>query len=381
MAAALALTRRGHSVTILEAFDEPRPVGSGLLLQPSGLAALRALSLETEARDLGAPVTRLEGQDLAGRRLMAMAYDAWRPGASGVGIHRASLFGILHRAVLAAGIEIRTGARIQSFDRFNDPVLHDEAGSAHGPYDLVVVADGSASTLRARVRPRARAPLYPWGAVWANATDPDGRFAGTLSQRYEAASMMTGILPIGTGPDGARNQVSVFWSTPRVEIEALLASDITPWRDRLIRIWPQAEPIFSQFTSWNQFAPATYRDVSVGNWSRGAFVLIGDAAHGTSPQLGQGANLGLIDAVELAQKVDQPRKLFGYQLARRLQTAPYQLASRALTPLFQSKGWIGPLIRAWLFAPLAQAPGLRRIAALFLTGVFRFGPTPKTLKP
>ena len=56
---------------------------------------------EDEARELGAPVSRLEGQDLAGRRLMAMAYDSWRPGATGVGIHRASLFGLLHRAVLA----------------------------------------------------------------------------------------------------------------------------------------------------------------------------------------------------------------------------------------------------------------------------------------
>ena len=40
LAGALLLHRRGHAVTLYERFEQPRPLGSGLLLQPTGLAVL-----------------------------------------------------------------------------------------------------------------------------------------------------------------------------------------------------------------------------------------------------------------------------------------------------------------------------------------------------
>ena len=85
--------------------------------------------------------------------------------------------------------------------------------------------------------------------------------------------------------------------------------------------------------------------------------------------------------MELAARVSGPADLPAYQRARRCQTAPYQLASRALTPLFQSRGGIGPWVRNNLFAPFSQAPGLDRVAASVLTGTFRLGPTPPDLRP
>lgn len=383
MAAALALARRGCQVQLLEAFAEPRPLGSGLLLQPSGLAALKVLGLSEPVIARGARVDELDGRDLAGRRVMAMRYADWRPQAFGVGVHRATLFGVLHEALAPAGVEVRTGVEIVGWEDPDAPRLIDAAGGVHGPFDLVVVADGAASRLRGLLRPKAKAPVYPWGAVWANARDPDGAFAGALSQRYDRASTMMGVLPIGRGPGGDADLVSFFWSLPVAQMDDFLTGDLNVWRARALAMWPQAAPILAQLDQPEVFSRATYRDVRIGDWSSGRFLLIGDAAHGTSPQLGQGANLGLIDAVELAERLtpDVVRSVRGYQAARRRHAGLYQFISRWLTPLFQSSGWLGPLVRDWLFTPGSKAPGARQVAAFVLTGTLRLGRTPKALRP
>jgi 2-polyprenyl-6-methoxyphenol hydroxylase-like FAD-dependent oxidoreductase len=311
---------------------------------------------------------------------MDMAYARWRSGAFGLGVHRASLFEVLHAGALEAGVEVRTGAAIAGVEDFVAPRFRLASGDVSESFDMAVVADGSSSRLRAEVRPGARAPLYPWGAVWANAVDPDGEFAGALHQRYHRASTMIGILPIGRPPGAAANQVSFFWSLPVASMEDFLAGDMEAWRAAAIRLWPEAKPVIQQMEA-PIFSRAVYRDMAFGTWRRGAVVLIGDAAHGTSPQLGQGANLALLDGVELAEQVDAPQRLGAYQRARRLQTGPYQLLSRLLTPLFQSSGPFWPWFRTFIFAPLSQMPGLRGHAAHVLTGVFRLGPTPKKLRP
>lgn len=385
MAAALALARQGQEVTLLECFDQPRPLGSGLLLQPSGLAALRVLGLDEPVLAAGARIDRLDGRDLTGRRILDMAYEHWRPGGFGVGVHRGALFSVLHAALAPAGVTVKTGVDVVGIKDPARPRLIDAVGAEHGPFDLAVIADGSASRLRSLVRPRARAPLYPWGAVWANARDAEGAFSGALHQRYDAASTMMGVLPIGSGPDGTKGQVSLFWSLPVGDMEAFFAGDLADWRARALAVWPEAEPLLVGLTEPGHFRRATYRDVSVGRWNEGALTLIGDAAHGTSPQLGQGANLGLVDAVELAAFLTASRpvavSLTKFQAARRRQTSVYQLASRALTPLFQSGGRLGPLVRDGLFAPTARLPLLRGLSARVLTGTFRLGRTPPDLAP
>jgi 2-polyprenyl-6-methoxyphenol hydroxylase-like FAD-dependent oxidoreductase len=381
MAAARALARHGHAVVLLEAFDQPRPLGSGLLLQPSGLAALRALGLADQVIERGARVEALDGRDLAGRRIMDMRYGDWRRGAFGLGVHRATLFDVLHEGL--DRVEIRTGVEVTGWEDDARPTLIDAVGGRHGPFELVVVADGSASRLRGLLRPKARAPVYPWGAVWANARDVDGAFTKALRQRYDRASTMMGVLPIGQGPDGARDLVSFFWSLPVAEMDGFLARDLDDWRRRVLAMWPDLAPVVAQFDGPQAFSRATYRDVRVGRWCQGRFVLIGDAAHGTSPQLGQGANMGLIDAVELAQRMDGevPRAVRGFQASRRRHAGLYQFMSRWLTPLFQSGGRIGPFVRDALFTPLSKAPGGRYMAARVLTGTLRLGFGPRNLRP
>ncbi len=378
MAAALALARRGWSVTVLEAFERPGPVGSGLLLQPSGLGALGALGLADAALACGARVDRLDGKDPQGRQVLLMDYARWRRDAFGLGIHRAVLFDLLHQALPAAGIEVVTSAQVTAVEDFARPVVGDAAGRSFGPFDLLVAADGQASTLRPLLNPRARAPLYPWGAVWGNCADPEGRFDGVLGQRYRRAEIMLGVLPIGRGPDAAAGrQVSLFWSLPTADMDAFFQGDLGAWKAEAAACWPAVEPLLAQIGSLSQLAPARYRDVSSGRWSRGACVLIGDAAHGTSPQLGQGANLALVDAVELAARVERAARpvavsLAAYQRRRRAHTAWYQIASRWLTPMFQSHGRGWAMLRDLALVPAARLPVVGRMTAATLAGMARF---------
>lgn len=387
MAAALALARRGHEVTLLEAFDAPRPLGSGLLLQPTGLKALATLGLEESIRERGARVDRLDGRDLAGRRVLDVDYADWRAGGHGVGIHRGVLFDALHQGLAPAGVGLVTGARIVGLEDHGRPSLHDDHGRTHGPFDLAVIADGSASGLRSTIRPRARARPYPWGAVWANAPDPEGAWSGALRQIYDRAEVMIGVLPVGRGPNGETGpQVSLFWSLPVAGMDAFEAGDFEAWKARVGALWPAVAPLLATLPGPQAMARAVYRDVWVGRWNRAASLLIGDAAHGTSPQLGQGANLALVDAVELGERfatarLSVRRAAAAYEASRRRHVVIYQFVSWAMTPLFQSHGGFWAGVRRWLFTPLSRAPGIRRLGAAILTGTARLGRWPQATRP
>src|SRR5262245_17792998 len=95
-AAASFLADAGHDVTVFERFAEPRPLGAGLLLQPTGLAVLRALGLEQEALARGSKVVGLEARTAGGRTVLDLAYADLHPKAHGLGIRRSVLFDLLH---------------------------------------------------------------------------------------------------------------------------------------------------------------------------------------------------------------------------------------------------------------------------------------------
>ena len=96
LAAALYLARAGHRVTIFERFETPAPVGSGLILQPTGLTVLDDLGLLADIIALGSRIDRLHGADAtSGRTVLDVRYDAQKGGRFGLAVHRAALFGVL----------------------------------------------------------------------------------------------------------------------------------------------------------------------------------------------------------------------------------------------------------------------------------------------
>ena len=364
LAAAALLCRDGHRVTVFEQFAAPRPVGSGLLLQPTGMAVLAALGLDQEAIALGARIKRLHGRS-DGRDVLDVRYASLgRNDGFAVGIERSALFDLLFGAARGSGAGIVAAKCAASFEtRGCKAWLAFADGSSDGPFDLVIDACGSRSPLAGPI-PN---PM-PFGALWATVEDRAGAAApATLSQRYKRAEQMAGLLPIGG------SKVALFWSLRGSELEAARARGIESWRGEWRALWPEAGDYAEQVANWESFSFASYRHRTLSRPAGDRIVHIGDSWHATSPQLGQGANMALLDAFALAAAVRSANalgdRLDRFVRSRRAHVLLYQAMSRLLTPVYQSGSIAIPYVRDRIVAPLSRLRSLNRLQAMMVAGL------------
>lgn len=201
LAMALYLKRAGHRVTLLERFVTAAPVGSGLILQPTGLTVLEDLGLFSRIAALGQRIDRLYGADArSGKTVLDVRYDAVRGGRYGIAVHRAALFGVLQEAAQREGIEAETGHEINGLEHGSAGAsLSTADGRRIGPFDLVIDASGARSLLRRHALNTCEPKRLPYGAFWVSLRARPGLSFGvnSLVQRYRRASTMIGVLPIG----------------------------------------------------------------------------------------------------------------------------------------------------------------------------------------
>lgn len=375
LAAAGFLKRDGHAVELFERFAAPRPVGAGLLLQPTGLAVLAALGLDQRLIDLSAKVTQLYGCTQKGTVVFDLNYARLAPHLFGLGVHRASLFQVLYDHVLSLGVPICTGCEVTQAKTHADGIMSVmmSDGRDAGPFDLVIDASGRRSQLALSHGSIGHDAPYPYAAVWGVCHDPEGFASKGLQQRYEAAKVMIGTLPLGRTPDDPRNLMAFFWSLPRADETKWRAEGLEAWQAQVCKYWPEMAPFVAQFTSLDQVTFAEYGHRRMRKWTAGRLVFTGDAAHYMSPQLGQGANLGLCDAYELAavlrDKSTIDEALVSYGKTRRAHLGFYQTASRWLTPFFQSDSAIAPWVRDRVFGLMCRTPYVRDEMLRSLSGV------------
>lgn len=370
-AAALYLSRDGHRVDVYERTPVLGPVGAGFLLQPVGLLVLWEIGVLHEALGHGMPIRRLFGENAAGRPVMDMRYGELDPRLFGLGMQRGALFSLMD-AAWQQQRSIHCGIDIVDIDTERG-LLVDAGGEVHGGYDLVIVADGSASRLRGKVGRAAFDQPYPWGAQWCLVEQGDWVSRGELWQKYVAARRMAGMLPVGTRPGDPVPRMSFFWSVPAHRLQADASS--WDWRGELERLWPDAAQRLLATDIPHGLLPARYRDVVHVQWSRGRAVLLGDAAHAMSPQLGQGVNMALLDARALCNALRNApslsEALTTYQTERFEHLRAYHFWSRWLTPLFQSEHDVAAKLRDWAFHPLSRLPGGRGQMLQILSGTRR----------
>jgi 2-polyprenyl-6-methoxyphenol hydroxylase-like FAD-dependent oxidoreductase len=359
-AAAALLARAGHRVTIYERVPEPSAIGAGILLQPTGLAVLARLGLAAALRARGAPVAALACRTTGGRQLFALRYERLRPGLQGLGMHRGALFEALLGAVREDDVVLRCGQEVEAVvDAGAVARVQGPGGAPLGEHELVVVADGARSRLRERSAEVRRARPYRWGALWFVGADEERRFDGTLSQVCAGTGRMVGFLPTGLGPSGgAVPLVSLFWSLRMDTVDDWRRRGLAAWKRDVLALEPRADALLAQIREPEQVLTAGYVDGVMRRPFEGRVVYVGDAAHSTSPQLGQGTNLALVDAAALADALavgdGVVRALPRYARDRAAHVRFYQVTSRWLTPFFQSDHrWLARL-RDLLF-PLAMS--------------------------
>tara|TARA_R110001599_G_scaffold1981_5_gene10454 strand:+ start:30017 stop:31267 length:1251 start_codon:yes stop_codon:yes gene_type:complete len=371
LATAALLAREGHRVTVFDQFETAAPVGSGLILQETGLTILNELGLREQAERLGAPIRRLYGLSKpSDRTVLDVKYGSLRPALMGVSIQRPALFSLVHQAALSAGARIVASTRITAANP-RDATLLDASGAMHGPFDLLVDALGVRSVL-------ASSPSreLPYGALWATLPWPasGGFHTDALEQRYEAASRMAGVMPSGSLSDGGQETVTYFWSIRGDQHAAWSAAPLTHWRDAALTLWPETEPLLTPVKTHTDLTFARYRHRTHWPTVAGRLVHLGDSWHAASPQLGQGANMALLDAFALARaigrKADIRDAFADYARMRAGHVRLFQLMSFLFTPVYQSDSRILPLIRDWLAAPVSRIwPGPQVLAAMVSGGL------------
>ena len=371
LAAALLLHRLGYHVTLFERFETPQPIGSGLMLQPTGMAVLGKLGLLDAALERGARVDRLFGK--AGKRVVLDVHYAalGRPGVFGIGIHRASLFAILHEAVLRSGIPIHSGRALAGSALVGEKrALCFVDGQTSVPFDLVVDALGTQTPL---APPTGRALRY--GALWASLDWPSGATFDphSLAQRYERASKMAGVLPIGVPPGATTRKAAFFWSLRVDRLDAWREGGLAPWKAEVTALWPDCATLLDQISDPDQLTFARYAHRTLATPAEPALVHIGDAWHSASPQLGQGANMALLDAWALAQGLSQEGGIDqgvrqGIRLRRR-HVLTYQWLTALFTPVYQSDSRLLPLIRDRVVGPLSKLWPATAIQASMVSGL------------
>jgi 2-polyprenyl-6-methoxyphenol hydroxylase-like FAD-dependent oxidoreductase len=307
LASAVALSRAGWQVAVLEQAPAFSEVGAGLSISGNGMTALAALGLDEAIRAVACQTATAGYQDLGGRWLMRLPDTRRDPAAITTiwGVHRQRLHTALRFAAEAAdGVSLVTSAEVIAI-RPGVPAGEralvtwgTETAPKTAEADLVVAADGVRSALRAQLFPAAP-PRYSgytsWRGVVSDTTIADSRLVQALGPGAEFGALWisdseTYWYGYCRSPEGA-----VFPDEPAAARQRF--ATWAGWIRDLVAATP-AGSLARHDVYHLPIGPSAY--------CRGRVVLTGDAAHAALPTTGQGAATAFEDAVCVGRMVAEP---------------------------------------------------------------------------
>jgi FAD-dependent urate hydroxylase len=316
LALAPMLARTGVAVEVIERSPVWGPAGTGMYLPGDAARALRVLGLEAQVASRAVEIVRQRFHDHHGRLLCEVdVAELWAAVGPCLAVHRAELHAVLREAT--GDVPIRIGLAVERLAQRDGTVSVAFSDGTSGDYDLVVGADGIQSAVR-RLTFEPSAVPRPVGQVgW--------RFLAPRPPEVTTWSVM-----LGRG--------TAFLTLPLDDDCVYCYCDVVSPRDhdtpghgpaeRLNELFAEfADPAATLLDALDAAAVihvSTIEEVALDRWAQGRVVLIGDAAHATSPNMAQGAAMALEDALVLTDCLHRipaiPDAITAFQARRRPRT-------------------------------------------------------------
>jgi len=291
LALARALRSRGFNPEIVERGALPTSLGTGIYLPGNGVRTLGSLGL---GEAVAARAVRMSHQrllDHRGRLLAQIDLDrVWSTVGPCVGMRRADLHTVLMDG--ARGIAVRFGRTIKAVTETHDAVTVVFDDGTTRDYEIVVGADGIRSSVRQLVF-GATAPRYVGQVSWRFLVDDACGITSwtAMLARHRAFLMM----PVGGG--GLYCYADLVSDRPQERI----GLDIAQLRALFADFAAPVPALIDRLAHADAVHVAPIEEVTVDSCAKGRVVLIGDAAHATSPNMAEGACMAIEDAAVLAE--------------------------------------------------------------------------------
>lgn len=353
LTAAIALRQRGWQVEVLERAADVGPAGSGLSVWPNGLRGLDAIGVGASVREQALSATEAGLRVPSGRWLARTDVAGIRERYGDlVMIHRTDLFDILRRALGDGPLTL--GATVHGVE-ITEGGVRVEHSLGTSAADVVLGADGINSTVRALHWPGAAPPAYAGYTAWRAIVTPNVEV--TSGGETAGGGERFGIAPLRDG------RVYFYAAAGRPAGANSPDGELTELRRRF-GAWHDPIPALLDATD-----PATllrhdiYELPRIRTYARGPIALLGDAAHAMTPNLGQGANLAIEDAVTAAALLDRHRDIAAalteYDRLRRARTEPLRRLSRRAGAVLQWSWTPAVLLRDAVMRMTPTGPALR----------------------
>ncbi len=312
---AIFLKRAGIDAEVYEAWPCATGIGGALQIAPNGMHVLAELGLADEMIRRGSVADSFDFYSQSGRPLGSINRNMQaRFGQPAVNMCRASLNEMLIDKAWCANAALHFEKRLARIeDRGDQPVVAHFTDGTSAEGDFVIGADGVHSAVRAHVIPDGPRP-FDTGLIGFGGFVPRALLAGrSIGQRVETTFGQSGYFGYGfcsSEPDAG----VMWWSTQPshgVDAATFRAMDQAALRQHLREFhagWHDPIPAIIEAAE-NIVVTDTLDVATLPTWSRKRTLLIGDAAHATSPHAGQGASLALEDAMRLGRLMRDRQEL------------------------------------------------------------------------